>query len=175
MAIIWKWSQPLVRRAITSWPLDIRWWWMVLDLVHTSEAEMDQEHSEDFFFPLVLWRPHHHIFYSLTHNAYIVGGNFCGVMWFESRVLVQPWGHMLEICRTRMLFPPRPCNPSSGAQGPWKNPAICCSFLIYFHIFHLIIQFTHEISLSASLPLTLAHSSPILCFVLFGFTFLGLG
>lgn len=23
---------------------------MVLDLVHTSEAEMDQEHSEDFFF-----------------------------------------------------------------------------------------------------------------------------
>lgn len=69
-----KSSQPLISKAIKgchSWLLHIKTWWMVLDLVHTSEAQMDHKHSASFFFFFFFYgaiqTPPPYIYWSLSH------------------------------------------------------------------------------------------------------------
>ena len=80
-----KSSHPLISKAITgchSWLLHIKTWWMVLDLVHTSEAQMDHKHSASFlfFFFFLLWcytdPTTIYLLISLTHNGIV--GLICG-------------------------------------------------------------------------------------------------
>lgn len=124
----------------------------MLDLVHTSEAQMDLKAQ----CRLLLWC------YADPTTIYLLRSTdimaYSGVklwlaysVWCDMKVgfLLHFWGHMSLVCRTQMLFSLRPCNPSGVAQGPLNQPAICCTSpnLLYIYNFISTRLLTYEIHL----------------------------